>query len=1214
MTSTLTKAVKVTMLFGMFATIATAQLRGWHIAPNLIDMQTTTPVVKPAFTTNLALKGANSIYDSEGKLLFYIGGATGSAYRVCNKFNQVIGTLPQPYISTSEIAIVPNPDNGGCISKYYIIYPQGPVGTLVGHFTYYEVDMAANNGLGQLTLGTTAFSSNVSNPTANPLAVSKLVTGKRFLYVIGNFNSQVAMYTITNTGISTTPTYISAPFISGSLTNELELSNAGDKIAYYQGGNTISVLPLNPATGLASGAPVNFTTPTSLPIYGLEFDNSGNKLYYSTGSSIIVIDLTTSVQTTILSSAAFSKSMLEKNYNGTQIMCASTTQIKGIDIATNTLNPWAVAYSLPYFPSNNFVLMPDQIDGENYDVPNVINVDVDQLTLTAGSYVWTPTSNPAYTANVLTSVYPNPAGLPLRIATGITQLSGASLLINSGLHINFETNAYHDVRAGATLNIANSSVLEGHPCGLMWRGVSVNSNAGTTPTYYYMQTSSKVFDALKGVVINGTNVTSLIIGGSTFNKNEVSLVYNSASTSNTNIYNANFLATLPLKDQTKGQVITGGTIKYGITGIEVNNCGTIGTPIKIGSSASVGNYFESGQYGIKATNSELLVQKNTFKFADRAAIDGNANWTTRNLTVLSNTFDGNRTDNWLIFNYNLNATKNTYSNTKEFSIRWHYNTGSFQVGSTAGTTDANTFTNFGYAAINISNCDQPTTDIKILSNNFINAPAANGVLISEPTLTSATKTYKGYNIKDNTFTNVVNAVKVTNIKGDAVTTGTDWNGDVDLSYTSRYDIWGNIINFTNSYDINARGIKVENCIKNRAITNTVTCSSNTDWQNTGIEFTSTPQSLIKGNYVKAGAGIRLNLELLNSNILCNRLDNCVIGLGAGWSWLRPTGAIHGSIGVNGRQNYFLNPQVGTIDIQMYYSGVPQYQWASPNTTNIVYISSPGSIIASTTDPNPCGGLTLMSGMAATSTSADEQQYQTSSIAPPSYASDVELVQNNSQLFKNALTTINTNPSTVLPISNINTLAKAQVYLNNGDATNCKTQLLSLGRTSSVTESNLATVLNIQATLKQENRITYTSAEKSSLIAIAQTDSRLGGQGVYYARAILMANYNLHYNDGLYDYQAPTKGVAARIGNTTEVQAPNLLKGIYPNPTSTELNIVTNSGFKTITIYNNLGQIVYNTQSQGLLNIDVSAWAKGVYVITVIDIETKATENSKFIVK
>lgn len=41
---------------------------------------------------------------------------------------------------------------------------------------------------------------------------------------------------------------------------------------------------------------------------------------------------------------------------------------------------------------------------------------------------------------------------------------------------------------------------------------------------------------------------------------------------------------------------------------------------------------------------------------------------------------------------------------------------------------------------------------------------------------------------------------------------------------------------------------------------------------------------------------------------------------------------------------------------------------------------------------------------------------------------------------------------------------------------------------------------------------------------------------------------------------------------------------------------------------------YNTQSQGLLNIDVSSWAKGVYAITVIDIETKATENSKFIVK
>ena len=80
-----------TLLWGCVAlltsiTINAQELKGWHLAPKLIDMQGSTPVVRPtAFTTNNASPGSNSVYDSEGKLLFYIANSTS----VFNKFNQL---------------------------------------------------------------------------------------------------------------------------------------------------------------------------------------------------------------------------------------------------------------------------------------------------------------------------------------------------------------------------------------------------------------------------------------------------------------------------------------------------------------------------------------------------------------------------------------------------------------------------------------------------------------------------------------------------------------------------------------------------------------------------------------------------------------------------------------------------------------------------------------------------------------------------------------------------------------------------------------------------------------------------------------------------------------------------------------------------------------------------------------------------------------------
>ncbi len=104
------------------------------------------------------------------------------------------------------------------------------------------------------------------------------------------------------------------------------------------------------------------------------------------------------------------------------------------------------------------------------------------------------------------------------------------------------------------------------------------------------------------------------------------------------------IAATPIKDQTKGQVLTtSGTVRYGITGIEANTTGTFANKLKIGS-ATVGNNFKSGQFGVNAINTELVIQKNNFQTADAAAVNARSSTTVKQLDVFDNTFLNNSTD------------------------------------------------------------------------------------------------------------------------------------------------------------------------------------------------------------------------------------------------------------------------------------------------------------------------------------------------------------------------------------------------------------------------------------------------------------------------------------------------------------------------------------------------------------------------------------------
>lgn len=358
-----------------FFGIAQTQLSKWYSSPNIISFlpSGSTPTITNGLASTAAGSAYNSISDNSGNLVFYI--ANGNIY---NNTNNLIGTLPNAISLGTEIAIIPNPNNSvDCNSKkYYIVYLKSGESPYISHIAYGVVDMAIPGG--SFTLVNPFIGINATNLA---LAVSPLNSNnERFLYISNNFNS-IHLYKVTANSIINLYTPISTGV---NYCSELELSNNGDKLVCTDApsGSSSShfkIFAINPLTGVPIGQPYSFSVP-NCDVYGLEFDNSGNKLFYSSvNTGVFVKDLTqvASFPPYMISGTnAFGNGMLEKSYNGNEIICASISQIRGINPTTNSLNSWIINLSLPNvynhggsnttFPNTNIILMPDQIDGENY--------------------------------------------------------------------------------------------------------------------------------------------------------------------------------------------------------------------------------------------------------------------------------------------------------------------------------------------------------------------------------------------------------------------------------------------------------------------------------------------------------------------------------------------------------------------------------------------------------------------------------------------------------------------------------------------------------------------------------------------------------------------------------------------------------------------------------------------------------------------------------
>lgn len=365
------------------------QLSRWYVAPNAIDFLSVHPSSFNFAGTPPSVNTFNNICDNAGNLLFYIT-FSGKIYKP-NGF--LIGTLPAQY-PNAEIAIIPNPSNAidECSRKYYIVFPfqTTPGDPSTGGMAYGQVDVATST----YTTITNPLPGGGLGADTNPIAVSRVnSSGVRYLYFLaGSPTQNIPIYRVTSTGImflGTSAYNNTSPPFPIQFCREMELSNAGDKLAFSQKVGSawqVVVVAIDPANGLPlTSAPLYTFNTQGSELNGLEFDNSGSKLYYAAadnttggGYGVYVKDLNVAASTpgaSVAGTAGYGRCMLEKSFNGTEIICAmastaSTATVRGVDTSTDILDAaWSLSCDLPQRyvgPGPYLVTMPDQIDGENY--------------------------------------------------------------------------------------------------------------------------------------------------------------------------------------------------------------------------------------------------------------------------------------------------------------------------------------------------------------------------------------------------------------------------------------------------------------------------------------------------------------------------------------------------------------------------------------------------------------------------------------------------------------------------------------------------------------------------------------------------------------------------------------------------------------------------------------------------------------------------------
>ena len=930
------------------------QLKRWYVGGNDINMaspsltSSTLPITNPSVNLNGA---ANGIYDVNGNIQFYI-----TAGQVFNKFGTSVGQLKVNNLNLfTTVSVVPFSDNDNCKNKYYIFYVSSFNGLSTTRSLFcdiVDVDIITGNiNFSNYTPTANSFELlTIGGSFSSAIAVSNLVNNRRFLYVVNGTGSYSLVHKLTissptqpNFGIST-PELIYQSSVNTAACGEAELSVDGTKLCFYNGNTTFSnslqftIIGLSTSTGNFNSHVQSFSVPSNTNPYtpGIEFNQSGSKLFFSTGGNssgagIYVRDLTSNTNTLIPGTADYANSQLEMANNGI-IYAAKQGMIQGIDPNTNSLSSSFINVNTQ--STSGGYLLPNQIDGCNYDA-FLFNATVyNQNTFNAfGNQTWTPTNNPI-----------NNSGQAIRIKDELnftTSNNAPTNIVLENMVFEFGPNAIVNIQPNVTVTLRNTT-FKGVECGIMWQGVRINGNGAQMATLNLQKNGSlngvsKIRDAIIGTVAKGLRAKLNMVDNTIFEANEMDVNVINCLTTNINIVGCYLIGNKILKDQTKGSAngYSDGLKRTNIS-IRVENCSQ---PINIGSSTGVSNTIVGSQFGIQSINSSLNIVKNYITQIYNTAIYTDGALRRRNVFFISenkitNLVQGIRLDRIIA---GATITKNTFSYTSQYAIHYTYNPNSVLV--IGGTTnqDKNTFNNCNWAAIHLYNNQGFNTEITIRENEIKDIGYAYGIVIGEPAA-GTNASYKKLQVQGNTLNNIPTGILLTNIRGGNSKEPTISN----FNTFSTFELTSNTINFTTTNSSPSQsGILASNSGYLNILNNSTTSNVSSNWRNSGIQFTDGPHTLIYGNNIIAGKGLLVRANMLNSNYYCNTFTRCVNGIQLNWEYLRANlGTTHGIRTTEARENTFINRWAWGDDINVHTNRGDLNQWIFKANTALPKISYP----------------------------------------------------------------------------------------------------------------------------------------------------------------------------------------------------------------------------------------------------------------------------------
>jgi hypothetical protein len=365
--------------------------------------------------------------------------------------------------------------------------------------------------------------------------------------------------------------------------------------------------------------------------------------------------------------------------------------------------------------------------------------------------------------------------------------------------------------------------------------------------------------------------------------------------------------------------------------------------------------------------------------------------------------------------------------------------------------------------------------------------------------------------------------------------------------------------------------------------------------NSGIFAMSSSEMAIGGNYAKSATGYRLGLNMNNSNMACNKADNCTVGIDLVVELLRSWGVTHGGGGDYARTNFFDNMGTGTYDMRLYQSDRGYNKWALPGTTDpridysLAYGS--GSIIVNESS-SPCGEVYPEMMLGGGGNENSFESLPEGEVHP--------LDQNMQWLMDYARQAEQNQTDALVPVvenSFIPDLLQLENSLSsfNFDAANEYFNQLQPVHTF---ESNYYEVYKVSLAYRPEEPRKLYPDEVAVLTKIAQQTPWEAGPAVFIARAILKFKENMDFADG---FPAPEFKDSYKTDETNPTEIATLIK-VYPNPGRNELFVTGLEGMANYTITDMQGrQILWgNLNLKG--KIDIRSISTGIYALNLVNLD------------